>query len=147
MKAFFNELFDYNFYCNIKLIEECTRLGVVPKKTIALFSHILNAHHIWNARMLVKQRKYDVFQDHPIALWEDLNSGNQKDTIGIIAGTDWSEKMVHYNSTSGKAYSSSVQDILFHIINHSTLHRAQISVDFRNNGIEPLVLDYAIYKR
>lgn len=45
MKAFLHELFDYNFYCNIKLIEECHRMDVVPERTIALFNHIVNAHH------------------------------------------------------------------------------------------------------
>ncbi|NNG11293.1 MAG: damage-inducible protein DinB, partial [Arenibacter sp.] len=40
-----------------------------------------------------------------------------------------------------------ITDMLFHIINHSTHHRGQISVDLRNNAIEPPVLDYAFYKR
>ena len=32
MKVFFNQLFDYNFYCNKKLIEECNKLEDVPEK-------------------------------------------------------------------------------------------------------------------
>jgi uncharacterized damage-inducible protein DinB len=44
-------------------------------------------------------------------------------------------------------FTNTIKDILFHIINHSTNHRGQIAVDFRNNGLEPLVLDYVFYKR
>ncbi|MCM4168004.1 hypothetical protein KCTC52924_01173 [Arenibacter antarcticus] len=147
MKAFLHGLFDYNFYCNKKLIEECNRLEIVPDKTIALFNHILNAHHIWNARILVKPREYDVFQSHPIGIWKDLHYENQRNTFEIISNTERFDKRLNYEATSGKAYSNSIQDVLFHIINHSTHHRAQISIDFRNNGIEPLVFDYVVYKR
>lgn len=147
MKAFFNELFDYNFYCNKKLIEECNRLENVPEKTIALFSHILNAHHVWNSRMLAKKREFEIFQTHPLTDWEEIHYDNQKDTFDIITRIDHFEKRLGYESTEGMPYTNTIQEMLFHIINHSTHHRAQISVDFRNNGIEPLALDYIYYKR
>ena len=61
MKAFLNEIFDYNYYCNKKLIDECLVLKEVPDTTTKLFSHILNAHHIWNARIVGKSMEYDVW--------------------------------------------------------------------------------------
>jgi uncharacterized damage-inducible protein DinB len=44
-------------------------------------------------------------------------------------------------------FSNTIKDILFHMINHSTHHRAQIAMDMRNNKLEPLPLDYIFYKR
>jgi len=147
MKAFINELFDYNFYCNKRLTEECNRLEYVPEKTIALFSHILNAHHIWNSRLLAQKREFDIFQIQPLTAWEGIHYDNQKNSFDIITNVDRFEKRLDYETTEGEFYSNTVQEMLFHIINHSTHHRAQISVDLRNNGIEPLALDYIFYKR
>ena len=147
MKAFFNQLFDYNFYCNKKMIEECQKLENVPERTKELFSHILNAHHIWNSRILGKEIEYGVFQLQSIKDWGDIHYENQRSSFEIITNVDSFEKRLDYENSQGRLFTNTIQDMLFHIINHSTHHRAQISVDFRNNSIEPLVLDYAFYKR
>ncbi len=147
MKVFFNQLFDYNFYCNKKLIEECKRSNTVPEKSIRLFSHILNAHHIWNSRILTKPITYDVWQLHSVKSWEDIHYENQKSSFEITQNTSDFEKRIDYENSQGRVFTNTLQDILFHIINHSTHHRAQISVDFRDNGLEPTSMDYAFYKR
>ncbi len=147
MKGFFNQLFDYNFYCNKKLIEECTKMGIVPEKSALLFSHILNAHDIWNARILGNPANYQVFQLHSIRDWADIHYENQRSSFEIITNADNFEKRIDYENSQGRLFTNTLQDMLFHITNHSTYHRGQIATDFRNNGIEPLVLDYTFYKR
>ncbi|MDC6350415.1 DinB family protein [Zeaxanthinibacter sp. PT1] len=147
MKVFLNQLFDYNFYCNKRLIEECQKLGSVPDKSQTLFSHILNAHHLWNARIMQKPATYKVWQEQDVADWGELHYENQRTSFEIITNTDNLEQRIDYVNTEGRAYTNTIRDILFHIINHSTNHRAQIAVDFRNNDLEPLVLDYIFYKR
>jgi len=147
MKAFFNQLFDYNFYCNKKLIEECHKLEHVPDRTIELFSHILNAHHIWNSRILDKEIEYGVYQIHLLEDWGEVHYENQRSSFEIITNADNFDARLDYENTKGRLFSNTITDMLFHIINHSTHHRGQISVDLRSNAIEPPVLDYAFYKR
>ena len=147
MKAFFNQLFDYNFYCNKRLIEACGNLGSVPKKSTELFGHMLNAHHIWNSRIVGKQPEYDVWQVHPLEKWADIHYENQRNSFEIIQNTDDFEKRIDYTNSEGRLFTNTLQDILFHIINHSTHHRGQISVDFRASGLGPVTTDYALYKR
>lgn len=148
MKAFFNQLFDYNFYCNKKLIEECGALeNKLPQKSMELFSHILNAHDLWNARILGKTPNYDVFEIHQPAQWGDIHYENQRSSFGIVTNTEDFDQRVDYQNTEGRLFITTVQDILFHIINHSTHHRGQISINFRENGLEPLPADYIEYKR
>lgn len=147
MKAFFNQLFDYNFYCNKKLIEECNSLDSVPEKSIELFSHILNSHHIWNARILGKSPGFKVWQVHEVKDWGDIHYENQRSSFEITTNADDLEKRIDYENSEGRLFTSTLQDILFHIINHSTHHRGQIAMDFRKNKIEPLMLDYIRYKR
>lgn len=147
MKSLFNQLFDYNFYCNKNLIDKCLELKEVPEKTRSLFSHVLNAHHIWNMRLLGKEAKFKVWHLHELNTWEDIHYENQRTTFEIITNSDNFEKRVNYETTEGRVFTNELKDILFHIINHSTHHRGQILSDFRANEIEPKNLDFISYKR
>lgn len=147
MNAFFHQLFDYNFYCNRKYIEACLQMKSVPEECIRLFSHILNAHHLWNARMANTPGKLEVWQLHKVEDWEALHYENQRTSFGIIRNADDFDKRIDYENSEGRRFSNSLQDILFHIINHSTHHRAQIAAVFRKNKHAPPVLDYIFYKR
>jgi uncharacterized damage-inducible protein DinB len=147
MKVFFNELFDYNFYCNKKIIDNAMAIEKVPEKSQELFSHILNAHHIWNARILRRPSDFGIWDKHAIKDWADIHYENQRSSFDITTNADNFEKRIDYENTEGRLFTNTLQDILFHIINHSTNHRGQIATDFRNNNIEPIVLDYVYYKR
>ncbi len=147
MKAFFNQLFDYNFYCNKRLIEECNAIDNVPEKTIKLFSHILNAHHLWNAKILGNKAKYDAFQIHGIKDWGDIHYENQRSSFEITTNADDFEKRIDHENEEGRLFITTLQDIMFHIINHSAHHRGQIAMNFRDNNLEPIPLDYINYKR
>ena len=147
MKAFFKELFEYNLLCNDQLIERALKSeSKVTERTLKLFNHILNAHEIWNSRILKQKAEFGVWQNHAVSDWKTINESKCKASIAIVKTYNFDLK-VSYTNTLGDSYVSSVRDILFHIINHSTYHRAQIATDFRENGIEPIISDYIFYKR
>ncbi|MRI00927.1 damage-inducible protein DinB [Kriegella sp. EG-1] len=147
MKVFFNQLFDYNFYCNKKIIELCVDESEVSEKTVELFSHILNAHNIWNSRIIGRKPDFDVWQIHAIPTWNDVHYENQRSSFEITSNADNFEKRIDYENSQGRLYSNNIKDILFHILNHSTHHRGQITMNLRQNNIEPMSLDYVFYKR
>lgn len=147
MKGFLQQLFDYNYYCNKNLIAQCGSLENIPENCTRLFSHILNAHHIWNQRILGNSSEYSVWQEHPFAKWEDIHYDNQRSSFEIITNANDLHKRVDYENSEGRTFANEVQDILFHVVNHSTHHRGQILKDFRDSGIVPEPLDYIFYKR
>jgi uncharacterized damage-inducible protein DinB len=147
MKVFFNQLFDYNFFCNKKFIEECNTMKKIPEQSTGLFSHILNAHHIWNARIQGKVPAFGVWQPHPLKDWGDIHYENQRNSFEIITNAEDFEERIDYENSEGRLFTNTLNDILFHIINHSTHHRGQILKDMRDNKLEPLSLDYIFYKR
>ncbi|MEM7486284.1 MAG: DinB family protein [Bacteroidota bacterium] len=147
MKAFLHQLFDYNFYCNKKLIEQCAAMKKVPEKSSELFNHILNAHHTWNKRIVGKPTDFAISHIHSIENWEDIHYENQRSSFEIITNTEDFSTRIDYESSEGRTFANELKDILFHIVNHSTHHRGQILADFRANGIEPESLDYIFYKR
>ena len=45
----------------------------ILEKTIQLFSHNLNAHHLWNQRILKEEPRYGVWDFHIINSWNSVD--------------------------------------------------------------------------
>ncbi len=146
MEAFFLDIFDYQHYYNKKLVELLKDDGKSPsEKVIFLFSHMINAHQIWNARIL-DQKTIDAFQVHSIDECAKINLENYAQSLKILKESDF-DKIIFYKNSSGVTYHNSIRDICFHISNHHTYHRGQIMANLRKIGIEPIISDYIFYKR
>lgn len=147
MKSYFKEFFEYNAHFNQKFSAVfMENPDIADGKSHKLFSHILNAHHIWNHRMMIKQGKYSVWELMPVSGMEHINAENLNDSMHILESLDLNKTILYQNS-NGQKFQNKINDILFHIVNHSTYHRGQIAADFRENGIDPLITDYIFWKR
>jgi uncharacterized damage-inducible protein DinB len=49
---------------------------------------------------------------------------------------------VGYTNSKGEPWTNTVEEILTHVVIHSTYHRGQIASDLRNAGLEPAYTDY-----
>ena len=147
MNNFFSELFRYNHHCNQQLATYMTEnVSQISLNAIKLFSHILNAHHIWNTRIMGKPNRFGVWQVHDPKDFRQLDTENHFDSR-LIYTEDTSDKTIQYKNTAGTVFSNTRNDMLFHIVNHSTYHRGQLATDFRQSGLVPLATDYIFYKR
>lgn len=148
MKDFFTDIFEYHHHYNQQLADLLsTESGKLDSdRCVSLFSHIINAHHIWNHRILQMKPTATVWQLHPVAACKEMDSANFADTSRILAEVDLSREM-SFRTGSGIELKHKVRDFLFHTANHTTYHRGQIMSELRRNGIEPLVTDYIFYKR
>ncbi|KAA3611063.1 MAG: damage-inducible protein DinB [Calditrichaeota bacterium] len=146
MKELFREIFEYHFEFNQRMFKEIEKeIKHLPETSFPLFCHILNAHQIWNARILSGDL-FGVNQIHEISECSKINLDNYQNTFNILDDVDFG-KIIHYQNSRGEKFNNKVSDILFHIANHSTHHRGQIISDFRKSGIQPIVSDYIFYKR
>lgn len=147
MYQLLKELFNYNHHCNQKLCKAFVEnQDKVSEKAIKLFNHLLNAHQIWNSRILQKEILTAVWEIHPLNELEKIDITNYNQSLEIIKKMN-TDEVIYYTNTKGQKFSNNILDILFHIINHSTYHRGQIASDFRQNGLEPIVTDFIVYKR
>ncbi|WP_153796479.1 DinB family protein [Foetidibacter luteolus] len=147
MKQFFTELFEYSNHYNQKLFSVFAgNPDKTSQKAVSLFNHLLNAHQIWNNRIDPKQPTFAVWQLHHLQDLEAINTTNYEQTLQILDRFDLSQ-IISYSTSKGEGFSNRVQDILFHVINHSTYHRGQIATEFKQHGLEPLITDYIFYKR
>ncbi|WP_169306908.1 DinB family protein [Pedobacter polaris] len=140
------ESINYTKIADGKLISIFKQHPEVSPKAIALFCHVLNAQHIWANRILGLAPKYQVWQTYGVELFEQISAENFK-LLAQIFTTIPLDKEITYTNSIGDQYKSLAKDILFHVVNHSTYHRAQIATMFKLDGITPPVTDYVILKR
>lgn len=146
MKEKFIELFEYNYHFNNKLIEFISEnFQLRSEKTVKLLNHLINAQQIWNAR-ISNESEFEVWQINDWNNISKINTDNYSKTLEII-NNESPENSIEYKNSKGQKFTNKIEDVLFHVINHSTYHRAQIATDIKNNGIEPINTDYIFYKR
>lgn len=119
---------------------------VVPAKALTLFSHILNAQHIWANRILGNTPIYGVWEEHLLVSLRGIADDNMRLFTAILETVDL-QKEIAYGNSSGRSYVNVVQDILFHVVNHSTYHRGQIASLLKADNIVPPLTDFIILKR
>lgn len=147
MKSFFKELFEYHHHFNQQLTDNFINYpNNTSEKAMKLFNHLLNAHHIWNARIACQPSTRGVWELMDTNDLKAFDKINYEQTIDLLDRNALS-KMIQYTTSNGQTFTNSVRDILFHIINHSTYHRGQIATAMKQEGIAPIVSDYIFYKR
>lgn len=145
--AFLQNLFEFNLACNdIMLLLLMENEDHLDGKIVPLINHVVNAHQIWNNRIAASDLPFGVWEIHKFKDLERLNRSNHEKSSEILNSFRL-DQMVHYKNSKGNAFQNRVADILFHIINHSSHHRAQITSQLKSCGIEPPVMDYIFYKR
>lgn len=147
MITFFEDLFVYNHHCNQQLATVLNEQAEkVDARSLALFSHMLNAHQIWNNRILRQPTGCGVWDNRPSDTFAAIDRHNYEQTLTLLGAFEFTEEIA-YKTSNGSPFVNTVGNILFHVINHSTYHRGQLALLFRQNGMEPLVTDYIFYKR
>ncbi|WP_295674515.1 DinB family protein, partial [uncultured Mucilaginibacter sp.] len=146
----FIKLFEYDRFAN-ELITETINIANNPEKPVKLMAHLFAAQQIWLSRFVD-------FPDAPHTTWPDW----QTDTFAGIIETNsngWLryldgleprdfDRIISYKTLKGDSYQNKLGDILTHVINHGTHHRAQAGHHLIAAGIETLPpTDYIFFVR
>jgi len=150
MRTAFKNLFEYNFHTNQKILKAILDNASAPADCVKFMSHIINAQQVWLARLA---------PEYPttVGIW-DLHEKEELESKLTIDNENWTNylktameedilKILSYKNSKGDPFNNRVMDILYQVINHSTHHRAQISLLLRQTGIGPPVTDYIAYMR
>ena len=145
MNDVFARLFAYNDQSNRRYIDAVRGLDPIPERAASIFSHVLNAHRIWNARIAgeTPTGSWDV---QPAETWEDLNRLSHERTRQILA-TDSLDRLADYRDLKGNPHRNTVRDILLQVVTHSSYHRGQVAMLIGSAGATPPVTDYIAFAR
>ncbi len=141
----------YNLWANTIIINLCKSLSKaqLQENCIGSFPSIEKTWlHIWDAQAiwLIRLNHESIlnwpsanFEGDAITLFDGIISCSEE-LINKIQSleVDLSQEMISYKNMSGAEYKSSVADIIFHVVNHSTFHRGQIINMLRSQGLEKM---------
>lgn len=137
--------FQYNRWANSLIINELVNFERI-EKIEHLFSHILNAHRIWNSRAVGESPFVLPFDLVGKTLWDKIDHDNYLDSIKILSKVQHGTEVAYHN-TQKEHFNILLEDLFLHIINHSTHHRGQIVSLIRESGHVPPVTDFIAWQR
>lgn len=140
MKQYFTQLLQYDYETNLTMLNLIASSDS-PAEAVRLMSHLLGAQQVWLGRC----------QQDPNApggaIWPsdwqldhlfELNKTNHQAWLEFINGQEDFDQIVSYKNSKGDAFADKLSDILAHLINHGTHHRAQIGQELKMAGVENL---------
>jgi uncharacterized damage-inducible protein DinB len=111
--------------------------------------HILLAQLIWYSRSNKIQISYTPWEkktfEECLKMYEEL-SNNWLSFCNDLTEKDLAET-IHYTNSKGEKFQNTLQDILTHVVNHSTYHRGQIIAKLKGKLPTLPSTDYIFFRR
>lgn len=145
-----NQFWYYNRWANEKVLESFDHYGEqLPYSCLHLFSHIANTQLSWLSRVKGEKIQVDAWKDHTLEECRTLIDRTSEELKKEIENLSFiiDGRKIEYSNSKGLTFQNDVDDILFHVFNHGTYHRAQIAQEARRNGLEPVNTDYITFVR
>ena len=141
--------FAYDYWANSLILDLLIDHQVSDAKSLFWINHILNAEIIWMDRIQHGSTMLSPQDMRPLANCKDGYAHIYERIIHFLESVTEEDiqKELNYKNSRGQEFSNIIVDILAHIINHSTHHRAQIAVRLREMDIPPPATDYIFYLR
>lgn len=149
MTNYFIDLLEFNKWATEQTTKSILNLNKELPEANKLISHIVAAQKLWMERIsgetTVKTPWEEYKTEDIVSLSNDINDR----WILLIKnrGNGFLEMVVKYKTTNGEPFENKVMDIITHLINHSTYHRAQIARIVRQEGGIPPSTDFIRFKR
>lgn len=151
MIAYFKQLFDYDRHSNLAILDTILSSGVTEGKPTELMAHLLAAQQTWLKRCkTLPAPGGPLWPDWKAEELKPIIEQNHQDWIDFLNSLPEGglEQSITYKNTRGEGFTNTLKDIVAHLINHGTHHRAQIGQLLKLSGVENLpVTDYIFYVR
>ena len=136
--------FAYDAWANGEVLRALRAADGDKNRSVALFSHILSAEHLWLERLTERPQSYPVWPEPDLAWCAERMEEMSRLWIAYLANpaVDDLSRLISYKNTKGESWSGTVIDILTHVIMHSAYHRGQIASHMRENGQTPAYTDF-----
>lgn len=152
------DLLDHHDWAQGKLLSHCERLSAEaldlnlpmgPGSLRATLAHMWGAEVIWLSRWRANPMGFPAGENLSIS---DLRNGfsqvaqERRELIAAESANDL-QRVVSYRNLKGEPFENRLCDLVMHVANHATHHRAQVLQFMRVAGITiPGGLDYIFYR-
>ena len=136
--------FAYDEWANREVLTAIRTSAGASGRSLQLMAHVLSAERLWLERL--RQ------QPQSLPVWSTFNL-EQCEAQATELGRLWRQYLelitagdvaqsVSYKNSKGEAWTSTVLDILTHVVMHSAYHRGQIASHMRTSGQTPASTDF-----
>lgn len=152
MQSYFSHLFTYHDWAHRRVLQALADLDDTAEVRW-LYTHLILSQHRWLERVRGEDTRGrpwfhtdDAYDLARCAREWEASLNTWLDFLATASNEEMS-RTVTYTSSEGPSYQSTVQEIAFQLLNHSTHHRAQIVRILREQGHPPPATDYIFFSR
>jgi uncharacterized damage-inducible protein DinB len=134
--------FAYDTWANREVLASLK--ATQPTRPRQLLAHILSAERLWLERIRNQPQSLPVWPDFSLAQCQaqiDEMARLWQDFLGQLSNAGLAQKVTYKNS-KGESWTSTIEDILTHVMLHSAYHRGQIATQMRASGEQPAYTDF-----
>lgn len=139
-------LFEYEFTVDKVILKNLVETNNLEEGW-RLFTHLLAAQELWLSRMERREATLPVWPDPDAELCHTLLRRNREGYRAFLENLDDENRECSYTNSRGVPYTSTVGEILDHLLLHGAYHRGQIALKFRSTGVDPALTDYIAFAR
>jgi uncharacterized damage-inducible protein DinB len=135
--------FVYDEWANREVLA-AMRAGGADQRSLQLMAHILSAERLWLERIRQQPQSSPVWPKADLDQCEAQAAGLGRlwrDYLELITAGDLNQP-VSYKNSKGEGWTSTIGDILTHVVMHSAYHRGQIASHMRATGRTPAYTDF-----
>ena len=136
--------FAYDVWANREVLATLSASAGPSAQPLKLLAHILSAERLWLERIRNQAQSLPVWPDFTLDQCQaqiDELARLWREFLQQLYDAELSEKITYKNS-KGEPWTSTVEDILTHVILHSACHRGQIASQVRAGGEQPAYTDF-----
>jgi uncharacterized damage-inducible protein DinB len=148
MKSYFTRLFNYDQFANRQIANLILQTGI-SGKSLEIMAHLLAAQQTWLKRCTAQPAPTTpLWPQWPADEFISIIDENHNAIIAYLETLQPQDfdKIIAYKNSVGQ-FENTLSDILAHLVNHGTHHRAQIGQHLKMAGAELPASDYILYIR
>lgn len=151
MKDHFLQLLRYTRWADQQIIESLEALddAAAPERAWQLLDHMGRAQQVWLGRVQGETPLPDIWGEPPFEGWRRRIASGTEDWMGFLSDSapDDFAQTIRYKNSKGISFENELREVVTHVVNHSTHHRAQVATLIREAGGEPPATDYIFWAR
>jgi uncharacterized damage-inducible protein DinB len=136
--------FEYDAWANREVLTIIRGSRASAARSLQLLAHIVSAELLWLERLQHQPQSQPVWPEWGLEQCEarSMEIGDLwRKYLGGLAPDDLS-KTVSYKNSKGEPWTSTVEDVVTHVLLHSAYHRGQIASFVRTSGDTPAYTDF-----
>ncbi len=140
-RALLGRLIAYDHWANGETLASIERAAKPSPRALGLMNHVLATEAGWLQRMGHDAGFSGFWPGDDVAGLRRILPARLEAFLADAHLSDLA-RTIRYVNSKGEAWTSTVGDVLMHLVVHSAYHRGQIASDLRASGAEPASTDF-----